>query len=173
MEQESNKVDIFRSVGLAVGASQIFEVVFVLAARFALKQPNITVFKDIEYTAFKRPIKAILQELSQAASIPDDLANRIETLIDNRHKIVHRAFLENGWPATLTEEKEKQFFHLCINVINESQLLSNELIPILLAWMERFPETAETSNEYTEKFIELSNRVKAQGDVVQHFLKET
>ncbi|MFT6904810.1 MAG: hypothetical protein ACJAS1_001464 [Oleiphilaceae bacterium] len=166
MREESNNQNIFHLVGVVVASSQLFETVFILTAKFALKQPDLAVFKDIKPTAFKQAVNALLNELLHNKKISEELASRIKILVENRHKIIHRAFLECGWPAPLSEEKERLHSKLCIKVIAESQALSVVLMDILLPWMENFPETEKTAKEYKQKFVELSERVNTQSEQV-------
>src|SRR5438105_12979346 len=115
---------LFHLVGLTVAASQIFEVIFVLGARLALKQADVEVLEDVkpvsEEKSFKQPLKGLLNELSAAQSIDPGLETRISRLIEDRHRVIHRSFREFGWPGPMSPEKEGDFRQLCARVASES-----------------------------------------------------
>lgn len=159
-------LDLFRLVGTTVAASQIFEVTFVLAARLVLKQPDVLQLEDIEpisqSKSFKQPVKGLLRELSQAQSIPGDLEVRVTSLVEKRNRVIHRSFLEFGWPAAMPSEKKEQFVRLCVNVSAESQALSIVFVDMVLSWMKKFPAMSETTLKHEHLFRELAVTIRGQ-----------
>jgi hypothetical protein len=155
--------DLFHLVGVAVASSQLFEVVFVIAGKLALKQADIAELERIEplseSRSFKQPIKALLNELAKAGSIAPGLEDEISCLLEDRHKVVHRAFLESGWPGSMTAEKEAEFVSLCARVTNESQRLAHVFVELVFAWMAKFPGLSPTAAEYAGKFKELALKI--------------
>jgi len=143
MENEENSA-LYKSIGMATVSSQLFEKIFVLAARFAFKQPDVRTIEDIVPvkmdTAFKQPVKALLNEISESGP-SQELEDRIITLLEKRHRIIHRIVEETGWPGIqATDEERRQIRQLCDDVVEESKLLSTVLYDLTLKWMVNIPE---------------------------------
>ncbi|OAE13588.1 hypothetical protein AZH11_02825 [Pseudomonas simiae] len=134
---------LYQAVGLAVIGSQVFEKVFVVAVRFAIKQGNVHSFDEIKTfeaaTAFKQPTKALLNEISGHSQI-ELLEERIIRLIEDRHRIVHRLVDEGGWPGPSTDTQRRELLDLCARVRSESVALNEALAPLMADWVSRFPE---------------------------------
>jgi hypothetical protein len=166
MSTVPESTDLFHLVGVGVAASQVFEVIFVIAAKLVLKQPDVQVLEDIEpisqSKSFKQPVTALLRELSKAQAIEPELEGRVTRLIENRHRMIHRLFLEFGWPAAIPREKEGDFVQLCARVASESQAISIVFVDLVLNWMKRFPAMSETALAHEHKFAELAARIRAQ-----------
>jgi hypothetical protein len=162
MTTELEITRLYQLIGEAVYASQLFEVAFVIAAKLPLKQADARLLEDVEpisqSTSFKQASKALLKELNGAQSIDRNLAGRIERLVDDRHRVVHRSFLEFGFPGPL---KTEQFAVLCRRVTAESQLLLFDLIELVFAWMKRFPAHPDSAS-VEEKFKLLAGTVRRQ-----------
>jgi len=136
--------DLYRAIGMATVSSQLFEKIFVLAARFAFKQPDVRTIEEIvpvkRSTAFKQPVKALLKEISGAVP-SQELEDRLSALIEKRHRVVHRIVEETGWPGnTSTEEQRQNIRQLCDDVISESKFLTNVLYDLMVEWMAKIPE---------------------------------
>jgi hypothetical protein len=146
----------YRLAGCALAASQVFERIFVIAAKLAIQQGDADTLEEIvplsASRSFKQPIKAIVQELSKVQAISPELENRFAELIESRHKLVHRAFAEYGWPLLENDEAAAKFRDLCKLIISESTELTQLLHKVVLAWMLRFPETAVTVKKHQEQF---------------------
>lgn len=159
---------LFHLVGVTVAASQIFETVFVLGARLALKQANVEVLEDIEpiseAKSFKQPVKALLNELSRAQSLDAGLEARISRLLEDRHRVIHRLFREFGWPAAMSLCKETEFRQLCARVASESNAMSIIFTDLMLSWMKRFPATSPTGMAYESHFNQLAARIRSQSE---------
>ena len=135
--------ELLKAVGLATMSSQVFEKVFVLAARFAFKQPGAKTIEDIvpvkSATAFKQPVIALLKEIPGALPT-QGLEDRITALIEKRHRVIHRLVEETGWPGNVADEKRQHIHQLCADVVSESNLLAAIFIGFLVDWMDKFPE---------------------------------
>jgi hypothetical protein len=170
MADSKETVDLFHLVGTVVAASQIFEIVFVLAARLALKQANIQSLEELEpltkSKSFKRPVKALLKKLSKAQSIDAGLDVRVSKLVEKRHRVLHRSFLEFGWPIAMAPEKDAEFRMLCVQVGVESQAMSVVFIDLLLTWMKRFPATSATAIAHEAEFKDLAVRIRSQSEAI-------
>lgn len=149
MEGLSNS-DLYQAIGAAVVGSQMFERMFVVAARFSIKQADIYTFEDIVPLkgegVFKQPVKAILNEISEKIADPQ-LVERIESFLDDRHKIVHRLAGEYNWPAETTEEEKEEIMKLCLRVSYESNALNRIVFDMMTEWVCRFPEMGEPLKE--------------------------
>ena len=157
---------LFHFVGLGVAASQIFETIFVVAARLVLKSAANGISADVDPILdpkwFKQPAKALLKELGEAQVVEPGLEARMSRLIDDRHRMIHRLFYEFGWPAPMTRQKEEEFTQLCLRVVGESQAVSQIFVDAVLNWMRLFPATSQTAIEYEERFKELAARIVIQ-----------
>lgn len=134
---------IYQAVGLATISAQIFEKVFVVIVRFAVKQDDVYSFEGIKSfetaKAFKQATMSLLNEISGSAHI-DLLEDRISQLIDDRHRVVHRLVDEGGWPGLCTDAQRREILELCARVRSESIALNEALTPIMASWVNRFPE---------------------------------
>lgn len=149
MEGLSNS-DLYKAIGAAVIGSQMFERMFVIAARFAIKQSGIYTFEDIVPLKgegpFKQPIKAILNEISNELADPQ-LVKRIECFLEDRHKVVHRLAGEYTWPAETTEGERREIMELCLRVSSESSSLNQLVFNMMTDWICRFPTMGEPLKE--------------------------
>ena len=134
---------LYQAVGLATVGSQIFERVFVVAVRFAVKQDNVHSFDEIKTVeaaaAFKQPTRALLKEISGHAQI-EHLEDRISRLIEDRHRVIHRLTEKGGWPGPSTDAQRREILELCTRVRFESVSLNEALAPLMASWISRFPE---------------------------------
>ncbi|MFV3337872.1 hypothetical protein ACNFB1_11890 [Pseudomonas sp. NY15349] len=160
MEDLSNS-DIYQAIGSAVVGSQMFERMFVIAARFAIKQSDIYSFEDIVPLkgggAFKQPVKAILNEISEDLANPE-LAKRIESLVEDRHKVVHRLAGEYVWPAETTKEEKREIMDLCLRVSSESAALNKIVFDMMIDWICRFPSMGEPLKEALSKLKKVEEK---------------
>ncbi|WP_115086339.1 hypothetical protein [Pseudomonas wadenswilerensis] len=141
MEQITD-AQIYEAIGVAVVSCQMFERIFVVAARLAIKQADADTLEDVvpvhSSTAFKQPVKAILNEVSEIGPMPE-LVERITSLVEDRHRVVHRLTGEVNWPAAATFEERVEIRALCIRVASESKELHGVMVQLLTDWMSRFP----------------------------------
>jgi hypothetical protein len=159
IEQES-----YRIAGQALASAQMFETMFVIAAKLAIQQQNAVTLEDIvplsTAKSFKQPIKAVLQELGKAQSIAATLEDRIAILIEERHRLVHRAHMEFGWPGFSTEMARVTFSELCDFVTRESIELAIQFHTFILEWLRKFPEMADTVRRQELAFGVTSDQIK-------------
>lgn len=93
----------YAAIGRAVIAMQMFETTFVII------HEGVKMTTDPEYlratggliseTKYKTATKNVVTTLAQRGQIAPDLETRLNTLIDRRHELIHRWFLQNGWPG--------------------------------------------------------------------------
>ena len=148
MEQITDS-EIYEAIGAAVISSQMFERTFVTAAKLAIKQADAETIEDVvplRANAFKQPVKAILNEISEVGPMPD-LASRIGNLIEERHRVVHRLLGEGNWPGDTSPVARFEIRALCIRVTSESIELNEIMQQLLTRWMGRFPQFKEKLNQ--------------------------
>ena len=170
MDDSSDEPEILRVyqlVGQVVAASQLFEVIFVIGAKLALKQADVRALEDVmqvsESKSFKQATKALLNELKMAKLIEPGLESRVARVAEDRHRVIHRSFFEFGWPNPPDQLKTKEFVRLCKRVIADSQALIVEFVELVLAWMMRFPVSSETALSFDQlKFKELAIQIRRQ-----------
>jgi len=63
--------------------------------------------------------------------------NRVAALVEKRHRIIHREYLETGWPATRDPLWRREFVKLCAEVSNECKALTVVFTTLLIDWMDR------------------------------------
>lgn len=162
MDTPVDRKEIYNLVGIAIASAQIFENVFVLTAKYVLKNKYADPAEAFDYKIFKQATSSILKELGNTQSIDTELSGRISLLLEGRHKIVHRAFLEIGWPHEIPECKLIEFRSLCLHVASESQQLAVILLELLGQWIKRFPELTEFMQETELAYAETVERIRSQ-----------
>lgn len=134
---------VYESIGRAVCASQTFEQMFVLAMRYSVKQSRAETVEEIVQfrlaTASKQPAMALLKEVSGNSAVSPELADRISSYLEKRHRVVHRLGLETGWPGISDIDVMKQILELCTDVENESIELAAILSTLFETWVSKFP----------------------------------
>lgn len=126
---------VHASIGKAVLAAQYFEQ-WMVTAYYQLRLIAEQDFKLSEeqlsdHRVFRVPTKNLLKALSEKSQISSDFENRINSLLEQRHIIVHRWFLINGYPSAQTEEKWRELGLLAEFVSREANELSFLLLTAL------------------------------------------
>lgn len=157
------------AVGRAVSAAQIFEVVFaVLAEGFRMiSEPEYLELTKgfIDPQRLKNPTKNLLKRLSERNKIASELEADICSLIENRHVLIHRWGIENGFASPDSAEYWQRYEKLAETVEAESKRITRMLLLYVLKWAE--PEWASSNNdEYhirmKELFLRASNGILDQ-----------
>jgi hypothetical protein len=137
---------IYEAIGMAVVSAQLFENIFIIASRLAIKQANVITMEDIvpvqAAKALKQPVKALLKELSGVEPI-SHLEDRVLALIEKRHTVVHRLQEKTGWPGELNTQQRIAIRELCIEISAESLDLHTIFVQLLGQWAMRFPSMRE------------------------------
>jgi hypothetical protein len=149
--------DAISQLGAAVWTAQMFEGLFVLVARSALKCPDAKEFSDIapfHQNAFKQPIGALVKELGQDRQIDRDLAERICSWVELRHTLVHRQVMpliqlsnDAYWQSMKTLSKQ---------LYVESAELCAELMDLFTAYASRMPEAQAWLDQNRDGFASFS-----------------
>lgn len=152
---------VYISVGLVVESCQLFEATFVLAAKLALKQSDVETIEDVidvsMRTSCKQPTMSILKELSVSGRIDGHLERRMSKLIENRHRVIHREYLESRWPSH-DPAWCVAFCKLCQEICSESLDLMDELLTLLAQWFQRFPSTQDIAAKHLDAIQQLKAR---------------
>lgn len=146
----STKKRLHDAIGKVVYASQMFEFVFTITVRLAIKQRDVHHKKDfqpiIEATGFKTAVANWLKDPLVKAALSEEQAKRIAQWVEYRHLIIHRWFLEEGWPTDKEAQKIEAFINKCRTTEYEAYALSAELCDLLIPWKEKFPEFQDTAD---------------------------
>jgi hypothetical protein len=155
----------YTALGSAVIASQVFEAAFVTAAKLALQQPDAQTIEDIVplsiSKSFKQPITAILRELNGSGVVDATLESRVTRLVEQRHRIIHRQFLQGTWPGRPDSDDRLVFYNTCIAVTKESTALAVEFADLLLGWMDRIAALESTAEKHRPGLMKLAESVRA------------
>jgi len=93
----------YAAIGRAVIAMQMFEAAFVSIHEGFKMITDPAYLKAtggmIEESRYKNATKNVVKTLSEHGHIAADLEDRLNTLIERRHELMHRWFLRHGWPA--------------------------------------------------------------------------
>ena len=157
--------DAVRQLGAAVLTAQMFETLFVLVARSALKWPLARDFDEIApfgKQAFKQPVAALVKELSSASQIDPDLADRVNAWVENRHALVHRHLLEN------VEKSDAEYWEtmkaLSKLVFTESAELCGVFIALFMPYLAKMSQTEQWTHDNSDSisaFVRYAEGVRA------------
>jgi hypothetical protein len=151
------------AIGVAVVVAQMFEAVFVMVARTALKHPDAVQMEDIapfSAKAYKQPVTALLRELTDHEQIDCGLADRIFDLIEDRNLLVHRIFLARAASDSVENIFDDALLHLCRKVYSEAGALSADLLDMFFAYSERFQEAAQFLAENRDTFDSFAKYIR-------------
>jgi hypothetical protein len=160
-EERTVDADAVRQLGAAVLTAQMFETLFVLVARSALKCPDAKDFDEIapfERQAFKQPISALVKELGRANQIDPGLADRVFTWVENRHTLVHRHFLENA--ETPQDEYWSSMKDLSKRVFAESAELCGVFVDLFVTYAAKMPQAQAMLRDNASSFETFSSFAK-------------
>ena len=143
----STQKRVHEAVGRVVGASQLFEYLFVMAGRLALEQPDATCFDDLEPNrmarSFKVAVANLVKELLAKEAISRAFGKRILDWVDRRHTIIHRKLVNDGWPEHHQADKLNEFIKYCKTTETEAYELCFDFCSILILWIEKFKPSDE------------------------------
>lgn len=130
---------VYASIGKAVMAAQYFEQWLVTAyyqVRVATEDGfQLSDAQLSDYRLFKIPTKNLLKSLSEKSQISNNLDTRFNSLLEQRHVLVHRWCLINGYPPTHSEAKWHELELLAESVSREADELSLLLLNALCNWL--------------------------------------
>lgn len=115
-------LNIFRmheAIGRAVLMAQVFETIFVVCIELVLSMRKVDLGENpepINPNRFKVPTKALLKELAARNDIDTTFESQIWNLVEKRHLLIHRWYLENGLPGDEDIADIKRLTDLAIEV---------------------------------------------------------
>ena len=141
----------YTAIGRAVASAQIFETVLIPIFEFFKMQTEPGYLEKtggyVTAGAFKVPFKNIIKRLSENGEIAPDLETRLNSYIEDRHRLIHRWFQENGWPA----ENDAVGFAPIIELANRVEREAKKLTRLFAGYVARFSEP-EWSAANTEDY---------------------
>lgn len=127
---------MYEAVGRAVGQAQIFEAVVVICAEM------VRICKDslagngtdglVNPNRFKAATRLLLKQLAQSNDIAPDFEARVAALVEKRHILIHRWFVENGWPGEGDSAEIMKLTAFAQEVESESRLITLMLVEYIL-----------------------------------------
>ena len=165
-DDNSADFEALRQMGGAVFTAQMFEALFVLVARSALKCPDAKDFDEIAPfpdKAFKQPVAALVKELGQTGQIDPKLADRINDWVEARHTLVHRLILSK--PHMKNADFWQSMKDLSKTVYVTSTELCLELMEVFVSYAERMPQAKSwliENRESFEAFSKFGKEVRTQ-----------
>jgi hypothetical protein len=149
------------AVGRAVIAAQVFEATLAALFEFFRMQSEPEYLQEsggiLTSGAFKVPVKNMVRTLAEKGSVAPDLEVRLSQYVEDRHTLVHRWMLQNGWPEENDPDGWKPFADLAVRVETEAKFLTRSLLGYVLKYAE--PEWANShATEYRERMRLLFHR---------------
>ena len=131
---------VHEAVGRAVLRAQVFETVFAVCFQFVgMLESGVSAL--IDEKRFKTPTRNLIKELSSANNIATEFEAQInELIIEKRHLLVHRWFLENGLPGEEDEANIASLIKLAREVEQDSKRLSSLLAGYIVRWGRMNPD---------------------------------
>lgn len=94
----------------------------------------------IEPEHFKVATRNLLKELSSANEIAPEFEEQINDLVEKRHLLIHRWFIEHGIPVAEDTAYIAQLTQLAQDVEHKSTRISGLLLGYILRWGRANPE---------------------------------
>ncbi|RVU43060.1 hypothetical protein [Rubrivivax rivuli] len=148
----------FASVGRAVWLCQVFEASLAPIYEFFKMNVQPGYFQKtggyVAGGAYKNPLKNIVKELSARGNIDPTVESRLEKYIEDRHLLVHRWFIQNGWPKDESVEAWKALESHATAVGDEAQDLMHYFTGYIVKHAE--PGRAQANpDEYSARISSL------------------
>ena len=145
------------AIGRAVLMAQVFETVFVVCVELVLSMRKVDIGESsepINPNRFKVPTKALLKELAERNDIDTTFESQIGDLVEKRHLLIHRWYLENGLPGDEDTEEIKQLTDLTVEVENGCRRIVALLSGYVIKWL-----TGENQDSTFAKRLSKANRI--------------
>ena len=153
--------ETYAAIGRAVFAAQLFETVLVPVFEF-FKMKTVAGYVEktgglVRAGAYKIPIASIVRELSTTGSIASDLEARLTAYVEDRHTLIHRWILDNGWLDEGDFEGLAAVTSLANRVEREAEALARHVV----GYMVRYANpawAAEHRDEYEHRMSQLFHK---------------
>ncbi|CFK71776.1 Uncharacterised protein [Burkholderia pseudomallei] len=157
----------YAAIGRAVLAMQMFEAAFV-SIHEGFKMINDEAYREatgglITPEKYKTATANVVKVLAQRGQIAADLGDRINALIEERNALMHRWFLEHGWPWPETNNPADyaSVIELAERVRNEANAITHMMAGYMIK--HAHPDAAEKDPEtYKRAMAELFHKLHVQ-----------
>jgi hypothetical protein len=156
----------YAAIGRAVFAAQLFEVALTPIFE-GFKMIVDPAYREktggyIPAGAFKVPITSIVKTLVATGDIAPDLEARLVAYAEDRHTLIHRWIINNGWPDDTDAEGFRPIVELANRVEHEAKLLTRAFTRYMVKFAD--PAWAEANGaEYVERMRQLFLRAHLDG----------
>ena len=127
---------MYEAIGRAVCAIQIFETLIVVCAEIVRMSTQSLAGEETDWlvnpSRFKVATKLVLKQVANSASVAPDFEARVVALIDKRHRLIHRWFVENGWPGEADTAEIVRLIAFAHEVETESRFITRALAGYVL-----------------------------------------
>jgi hypothetical protein len=153
------------SVGHAVWMCQVFETLLAPIYEFFKMNVQPGYFDKtkgfVPDSAYKNPLRSIVKELSARNQIDISVEAKLDRYIEDRHLLVHRWFIQNGWPSDDYEEGWRALEIHANSVRDQAQELARYFTGYIVE--HAAPGLAEKDpSAYTEKLSILFRQSSAE-----------
>lgn len=156
----------YTAIGRAVFAAQLFEVALTPIFE-GFKMITDPAYREktgghISAGAFKVSVATVVKTLAATGDIAPDLQERLLAYSEDRHTLIHRWIINNGWPDDGNEEGFRPIVELANRVEREAKLLTRALTGYMVRFAD--PAWAEANRaEYEERMRQLFIRAHIDG----------
>ena len=153
MTTEELEVRMFAQIGRAVIACQFYEFLFLQVVNQVFRQPMPSSIADVDpldHTSFRVATTALLNELKKRVSVDSSFEDRLRSLVDSRHVLIHRWFIQHGAPTT--PEEIERLTILANTVVRDATEMAAVLSRYTIEWGKKIPETRATFEALDSQF---------------------
>lgn len=135
----------YAAIGRAVIAMQMFEVTFV-SIHEGFKMITDTGYLRatggiIEESRYKTASANVVKVLKEREQIAGDLEDRLNTLIARRHELMHRWFLQYGWPAN--DDNDPKSYAEVMRLADWVRAEANAITGLMAGYMLKFADPTQ------------------------------
>ena len=150
---------MYEAIGRAVWAAQVFETIIVVCVELVrlTKEFEAGALTDglINPKRFKDATMNLLKKLSASNDIDPTFEAKIAALVDKRHTLIHRWFIEKGWPEDEDVNEIAQVISFAREVEEESQAITRLLLQYVLHWGTPQGETPHEPTQARAQILQL------------------
>lgn len=147
------------AIGRAVWMCQTFETVVVVCIELVRRYKQIVAGEKvdglIDRKRFKVATTNLMKELLSSNDIDPVFKSRIDSLLDRRHTLVHRWFLENGWPGDDDTVELERIFSFAVEIETEAREITQALLSSVVRWASRGFQGQEEEMHARREIVQL------------------
>jgi|RhiMetdeSRZDD1v2_1073273.scaffolds.fasta_scaffold335575_2 hypothetical protein len=148
---------MYETIGRAVASCQMFEFLFVACVKLVFKRGLTTAIDDhapLDHNSFRPAVKALLNELKDTITVDQHFEKRIKDFTERRHTLIHRWFIQQGWPSSSDGNSVLELLQFAADVTRDALDLSSLLSSYVVEWMSRFPEMEASGKRLKQEWAE-------------------